>query len=314
MSDIAVEAVELTRTFGSRKALDGVSFSVGKQEIFTLLGPNGGGKSTLFRILSTLLRPTGGGARVFGLDVVEQAHDVRARIGVVFQSPSLDKKLTVSENLRYQGYLFGLQGRPLRARIDELLNRFRLTDRAGDIVGELSGGLARRVEVAKGMLHKPALLLLDEPSTGLDPGARRDLWQQLDDCRSADGVTVLMTTHIMEEAEGSDRMILIDHGRLVAMGTAAELKSEISGEVILIEAPDSQLLYNEIAARYEVAGTVKDSTIRLERPEAHKLAGRLAVDYGDRIQSVTISKPTLEDVFLDKTGHSLWSEPEEEQT
>ncbi len=201
MHDAAVVTESLTRSFGDRRALDGVDLEVPGGVLFGLLGPNGGGKSTLFRILSTLLPPTSGSASVFEHDVERDAARVRESIGVVFQAPSVDKKLTVRENLLHQGHLYGLAGASVKTRIDDLLVRFGLSDRASDKVGDLSGGLARRVEVAKGMIHKPRLLLLDEPSTGLDPAARRELAEQLADVRDNDGTTILLTTHILEEAD-----------------------------------------------------------------------------------------------------------------
>jgi ABC-2 type transport system ATP-binding protein len=196
---VAVE--NLTHRYGERVALSGVSFAVKEGEIFGLLGPNGGGKSTLFRILSTLMSPTEGKAAICGHDVGREPGAVRRRIGVVFQSQSLDKKLTVEENLRGQGHLHGMSGATLRERIEKVADRLGLSDRRGDLVEVLSGGLRRRVEIAKGLLHKPSVLLMDEASTGLDPGARRELWQYILELREREGVTVLLTSHILDEAD-----------------------------------------------------------------------------------------------------------------
>ena len=216
MSDIPAVSVEgLTHRYGDREALRGVSFAVPPGEIFGLLGPNGGGKTTLFRILSTALVPTSGQARIFGQDVIAQPALVRQQIGIVFQSPSLDKKLTAAENLRHHGHLYGLRGRVLRARTDEMLARVGLSDRAGDRVERLSGGLQRRVELAKGLLPQPRMLLMDEPSTGLDPGARRDLWDYLTQLRDRDGLTILLTTHLMDEADRCDRVAILDRKSVV---------------------------------------------------------------------------------------------------
>ncbi|HUR38220.1 MAG TPA: ABC transporter ATP-binding protein, partial [Planctomycetota bacterium] len=234
---MSVEIDGLTHRYGERLALDGVSFSVRKGEVFGLLGPNGGGKTTLFKILSTALRPTSGSARIEGVDVRDDA--VRRRIGVVFQAPGLDQKLTVAENLLHQGHLYGLRGAALRRRIDEELGRFKLSDRARDRVEKLSGGLQRRVELAKALLHQPEILLLDEPSTGLDPGARRDLWDAL---RSLKGVTVLLTTHLLEEAERCDRLAILHKGKLVALGAPLDLRGEIGGDVVTIRAKDAEAL------------------------------------------------------------------------
>jgi len=235
----ALVVSELTHRYGERVALDCVSLQVAPGEIFGLLGPNGGGKTTLFRILSTLVRPTSGGGTIFGLDLLRESAAIRGRIGVVFQAPSLDKKLRVRENLEHQGHLYGLSGSALRERIDLLLLEFNLRDRAHDLVETLSGGLQRRVEIAKSLLHRPELLLLDEPSTGLDPGARIDLWQTLYRPRDQQNVTVLLTTHLMEEAERCDRIAIIDHGRIVALNSPESLRAEVGGEIISARTKDA---------------------------------------------------------------------------
>jgi len=216
-----------------RMALDQVSFTVQPREFFALLGPNGGGKSTLFHILSTFFTPTSGRALIFGNDVALDAESVRRRIGVVFQSPALDPVLTVEENLIHQGHLYGLRGADLRLRLRELTTRFGVADRLKDSVKTLSGGLKRRVELAKGLLSRPELLLLDEPSTGLDPAARLNLRQTLKELSRQDGLTVLLTTHFMEEAEACDRVAILDQGRLVALGTPAELKAAVPKDAVL---------------------------------------------------------------------------------
>ena len=229
MSDSLLVVEALTHRYGERVALKGVSFQVAKGEIFGLLGPNGGGKTTLFRILSTLVMPREGNVRMFGIDVVREQVEIRRRIGVVFQSPSLDRKLTVLENLRHQGHLYNLRGPGLQSRIDQLLSRFGMSDRKGDLVETLSGGQRRRVELAKGLLHKPQVLLLDEPSTGLDPRVRRELSDYLERLRDEDGMTILLTTHLMEEADRCDRLAILDRGELVALSTPRELKEESIG-------------------------------------------------------------------------------------
>jgi ABC-2 type transport system ATP-binding protein len=310
VAELAVRTQGLTRSFGERQALAGVDLEVQAGELFALLGPNGGGKSTLFRILSTLLQPSSGEARVFGLDVQREPARVRERIGVVFQAPSLDKKLTVDENLRCQGHLYGLRGSELRQRSDELLGRFGLLDRRRDLVATLSGGLARRVEIAKGMLHRPGLLLLDEPSTGLDPGARRDLERQLASVRDQDGTTVLLTTHILDEAEDCDRVAILDRGRCIALGTPAALSAELGGEAVSIAAKDAASLGPRLAAELGVTPRVVDGALHFEAKDAHALALDAARRFGDEITSVKVGRPTLEDVFLARTGHAF--EPEGE--
>jgi ABC-2 type transport system ATP-binding protein len=289
-------------------ALAGVDFQVAAGEIFGFLGPNGGGKTTLFRILATLARPESGTVRVFGADLATQAREVRRRLGVVFQSPSLDLQLTVRENLVHQGHLHGLAGRDLAGRIAAGLERFGLTERLNQRTAELSGGLRRRVEIAKALLHEPRLLLLDEPSTGLDPGARHDLWETLESLRGQ-GVTVLLTTHFMEEGDRCDRLVLLSRGTIVAEGTPAALKEEIGGDVITLTGRDPGELAKEVAALHpELSPVVQDGAVRLERERGHELAARLAEALPRRIESVTVARPSLEDVFLRRTGHRLYEE------
>ncbi len=292
-------------------ALAGVGFQVASGEIFGFLGPNGGGKTTLFRILATLARPESGTVHVFGADLATQAREVRRRLGVVFQSPSLDLQLTVRENLVHQGHLHGLGGRDLAGRIAAGLERFGLTERVNQRTAELSGGLRRRVEIAKALLHEPRLLLLDEPSTGLDPGARHDLWETLESLR-ASGVTVLLTTHFMEEGDRCDRLVLLSRGAIVAEGTPAALKEEIGGDVVTLTGRDPQTLARDLAALHpELAPVVRDGAVRLERERGHELAARLAEALPGRIESVTVARPSLEDVFLRRTGHRLFDERED---
>jgi ABC-2 type transport system ATP-binding protein len=311
--DIAVEVRALRHRYGDREALKGIDFTVRRGEIFGLLGPNGGGKTTLFRILSTLTIPSQGSASLFGrvLDqspAQETLQAIRRQIGVVFQAFSLDKKLTVAENLRHQGHLYGLSGAALRGRIEEMLERFRLSDRARDRVETLSGGLCRRVELAKGLLHRPGLLLLDEPATGLDPGARHDLWEYLEALRKQDSVTVLATTHILEEAERCDRIGILSRGELVALDSPEALKATIGGDVLSIETPAPEELARAIREKLGEPAAVVDGSVRLERPEAHRFIPSLIESFAGRISAVTVGKPTLEDVFIRLTGHRFWDE------
>ena len=226
---------DLRHQYGDRVALAGVSFDVRPAEIFGLLGPNGSGKTTTFRILSTLMLPSGGRALIMGHDVAREPALVRRNIGVVFQAQSIDIKLSAEENLMLIGHIYGLRGAALKKRVSEMLGRVGLADRAKEKAETFSGGMQRRLELAKGLLHHPSVLLLDEPTTGLDPGARRDLWQYLHILRDEERVTVLVTTHLMEEAERCDRLAIYANGSVVALGTPAELKSEIGGDVILLE-------------------------------------------------------------------------------
>jgi ABC-2 type transport system ATP-binding protein len=306
-SVISVE--HLVHRYGDRSALNDVSFDVRPAELFGLLGPNGSGKTTLFRILSTLMLPTGGRATIMGCDAAREPARLRRQIGVVFQAQSIDLKLTAYENLWHQGHLYGLRGAALKKRIQEILSRVGLADRAKELVETFSGGMQRRIELAKGLLHHPGVLLLDEPTTGLDPGARRDLWQYLQMLRDEERVSVLVTTHLMEEAERCDRLAIMNEGNLVALGTPAELKSEIGGDVILLDAAhDAAVLAERIRARFHVETTVLENQVRMEREGAHRFVTEVVEAFPGEIEALSVSKPALEDVFIRRTGHKFWSE------
>jgi ABC-2 type transport system ATP-binding protein len=303
-----VDVAHLSHHYGSRAALSDVTFSVDPGEIFALLGPNGSGKTTLFRILSTLHRPEAGTVKVFDCDLAMDPAGARARMGVVFQSPSLDPKLTVRENLVHHGHLYGLTGSTLVDRIGQMMEKLHIADRAGHRVETLSGGLARRVELAKCFLHKPGLLILDEPSTGLDPGARHDLWVYLETLRREDSVTVLVTTHLTEEGDRADRVLVLDEGRIVALDSPDTLKSQIGGDVISLVAADPQALSEQITERFGLSPKVLDGSVRFEKDDGHAFIAELFESFPRTIQSVTVARPTLEDVFIARTGHTLWEE------
>ena len=291
--------------YGPRVALDGVSFIVQPGEIFGLLGPNGGGKTTLFQVASTLLAPSEGTVRIFGHDVVREPAAARRRMGVVFQRPALDARLTVRENLVHQGHLYGLRGQPLAARITDALGRVGLADREGDIVASLSGGLQRRAEVAKVLLHGPELLVLDEPSTGLDPTARRDLWQDLQGLRAQRGTTVIMTTHLMDEAAGCDRVGILDAGRLVALGSPDALTRSLGGDVVWVTAREPARLAGQLRERFGVEPALVEGRLRVERDRAHEFVTKLVESFPGEIDAVSFGKPTLEDVFVHYTGRRM---------
>jgi ABC-2 type transport system ATP-binding protein len=312
---IAVETEHLTKNYGDLCAVDDLNLTIEEGEIFGLLGPNGSGKTTLFRILSTLMIPSSGKAVVMGCDAAQDAAAVRRQIGVVFQAQSVDPKLTAYENLWHQGHLYGLRGAALKQRIGEILARVGLADRAKERVETFSGGMQRRIELAKGLLHHPAVLLLDEPTTGLDPGARRDLWQYLQILRDEEHVSVLVTTHLMEEAERCDRLAIMNEGNLVALGTPAELKSEIGGDVILLDAAhDAVSLAEHIRSRFHVEATVLGHQVRIEREEGHRFVPDVVEEFPGEIQAISVSKPALEDVFIHRTGHRFWSEDGEQNS
>jgi ABC-2 type transport system ATP-binding protein len=298
----------LVHRYNDRAALNGVSFDVRPAELFGLLGPNGSGKTTMFRILSTLMVPVAGQAIILGHDAAKDPSQLRREIGVVFQAQSIDLKLTAAENLQHQGHLYGLHGPALRARIKEILERVRLADRARDRAETFSGGMQRRLELAKGLLHGPRVLLLDEPTTGLDPGARRDLWQYLSILRDEEQVTVLVTTHLMEEAERCDRLAILNEGKLVALGTPTELKREIGGDVIVLEAKDPEALAVRIRTRFNIAVQVVGNQVRIEKDQAHRFVTNVVEAFPGEIDGLSIAKPSLEDVFIKRTGHRFWTE------
>jgi ABC-2 type transport system ATP-binding protein len=295
----------LVRRYGQRTALAGVSFTVASGERVALLGPNGSGKSTLLRTLATLLRPSEGRAGVDGHDVAREADAVRRRLGTAFQSPSLDGKLTVRENLRFQGWLYGLSGAALAARMDELLTRFSVADRAGDRVETLSGGLKRRVELAKTLLHRPSVLLLDEPSTGLDPAARLEFWELLGAYQQTHGLTVIAATHLLDEAERCTRVALLDRGQLVALDSPDALKARVGGLVVTVEATAPETLIQPIRERYAIAAAVSNGRIHLAPGVGLEIASRLLADFPREVQAVRLGRPSLEDAFLVLTGHTI---------
>jgi ABC-2 type transport system ATP-binding protein len=303
-----ISVQDLVHRYDGRTALNGISFEVRHAELFGLLGPNGSGKTTLFRILSTLMIPFGGRAVIMGHDAVQEPNQLRHQIGVVFQAQSIDVKLTATENLRHQGHLYGLHGAALKSRIKEMLSRVGLADRAQERAETFSGGMQRRLELAKGLLHHPSVLLLDEPTTGLDPGARRDLWQYLQILRNEERVTVIVTTHLMEEAERCDRLAILNEGKLVALGTPAELKHEIGGDVILLDTQDPESLARQIRERFHVDAQVLEGQVRLERENGHRFITDVVEAFPGEIQAISVSKPTLEDVFIHRTGHRFWTD------
>lgn len=304
-------------------ALDDLSLDIRQGEIFGVLGPNGGGKTTLFRILATMLRPTSGTVHIFGNDAVTSPEVVRRFLGVVFQHPSLDIKLTAAENLTHQGRLYGLSGDDLRGRVADALERVRLADRAQDRVEFFSGGMRRRVELAKALLHRPRLLLLDEPATGLDPAARVDVWAQLRRLRDEADVTVALTTHLMDEADRCDRLAIISRGKLAAIDTPARLKALIGNDVLALElagdaTPElARSLRDEIDRRFAPwppggEPRVKDATIHLERADGAAFVAQLASAFPGRLRRLSVGSPSLETAFLHLTGRSFGDSTDDE--
>ena len=295
-------------------ALDGIGFDVAPGEIFGILGPNGSGKTSLFRVISTLMRPTSGSVQVFDYDVLSQGNQVRRQLGIVFQTPSLDLKLTAEENMLHQGRLYGLRGDALRQRLAELLSAFGLDQRRGEYVERFSGGMRRRLELAKAMLHRPRLMMMDEPATGLDPGARRDLWTHLHRLHEQGDVTIALTTHLMDEADHCHRLAVLNEGKLVALDTPANLKARIGADVITVEphdTDDAEDLCRLISDQFGpwpdgAAPAVHRGKIHLQKADGPAFVATLSGALAARARSITVGRPTLEDVFLHLTGHTLY--------
>jgi ABC-2 type transport system ATP-binding protein len=290
--------------YGDHQALAGVDLTLNAGEIFALLGPNGSGKTTLFRLLCTLLPIQRGSVTIGGFDSRANPLAVRGQIGIVFQSPSLDKKLTVDENIACQGALYGIKGVQLTERRDELLRRLQLVDRRGDYCESLSGGLKRRVELAKGMLHRPRLLLLDEPSTGLDPAARLNLWDAIRSMAD-EGMAILMTTHLLEEADKADRVAILCEGLIIAEGSPQELRSEMGDGIVTVVANDVGRVEHVLREELGLEPQRVHHQFRLQSESPASLVSVLVDKLGDQAQSIAIGRPSLEDVFIAKTGRQF---------
>ncbi|MFO7246794.1 MAG: ATP-binding cassette domain-containing protein [Bacillota bacterium] len=305
-----IEVDGLVKRFGEVEAVRGVSFEVREGEIFGFLGPNGAGKSTTIKILATLLLPTAGTARLAGFDVVRQPNQVRRAIGMVFQDPSLDDRLTAEQNLRFHAMLYGVPGDVARRRMDELLEMVELADRRGAKVRTFSGGMRRRLEIARGLLHSPRVLFLDEPTVGLDPQTRSRIWEYVRDLRQREGVTVFMTTHYLDEAEHCDRIAIIDHGRIVALDTPAALKSRVGGDVITIVTPDPQALAEGLRRRFgeDNVRVTGPRQVVVERDAGAEFVPRAVAAFPGLVEAVTVRQPTLDDVFLKLTGRAIRDE------
>jgi ABC-2 type transport system ATP-binding protein len=297
---LAIE--HLSHSYNGKAALNNLNLHLNSREILGLLGPNGSGKSTLLKILSTLLKPQQGRAEVCGFDVAKHPDAVRARIGVVFQTQTLDKMLTVEENLLACGTFYGLFGRGLHERVREVLAQLSLSDRRHDLAGALSGGLQRRAEIARALLHAPQLLLLDEPSTGLDPAARQEFWRALESLRAQNNTAILLSTHLFEEAERCDNLVLLDRGERVAEGSPEDLKASIGGQVITLRARDNARAAKVLTENFAYQPLLEDGALRFEVDQAHLAIPRIADALPNELLSIGFHQPTLEDVFLRATG------------
>jgi ABC-2 type transport system ATP-binding protein len=303
-----IAARALVKRYGTVEAVRGIDLAVAPGEIFGFLGPNGAGKSTTISILCTLVRPTAGHASVAGIDVTKDPSGVRARIGLVFQDPSLDEQLTARENLEFHAFVYDVPRALRKQRIADALAMVELTDRAGSLVRSFSGGMKRRLEIARGMLHSPEILFLDEPTLGLDPQTRRRIWDYLRELRRSAGITIFMTTHYMDEAEFCDRIAIIDLGRIVALGTPDELKARVGGDVITVATPDNALTAAEIPRLFGVAASIDDGTVRVEVADGTAFVPRLVRELSQPVTGVTLRRPSLDDVFLKLTGRAIREE------
>jgi len=305
MGQPVISVRDLVKTYGKVEAVRGIDLEVGAGEIFGFLGPNGAGKSTTISILCTLIRPTSGVAEVAGFDVVKDPSAVRARIGLVFQDPSLDGQLTGRENLDFHAYLYGLPAATRRQRIDDALSIVELTDRAESTVLTYSGGMRRRLEIARGILHYPQVLFLDEPTLGLDPQTRNKIWDYLHAVRTREHITIFMTTHYMDEAEFCDRIAIIDQGKIVALGTPSELKTRVGGDVVTITTPDIGAAAEQLQRVMSLESTQVDGTLQVEVADSASFMPRLFAELSVPITAVSARRPSLDDVFLKLTGRAI---------
>ena len=308
MTDTVIQASGLVKRYGELEAVRGIDLEVHAGEIFGFLGPNGAGKSTTISILCTLLSPTAGTASVAGIDVVHDPAGVRQRIGLVFQDPSLDDQLTGRENLEFHAFIYSVPAAQRRQRIDEMLALLQLTDRASSQVKTYSGGMKRRLEIARGMLHQPQILFLDEPTLGLDPQTRQSIWAHLNELRSGKGITIFMTTHYMDEAEYCDRIAIIDRGTIVAMGTPDELKAMVGGDVVTITSSQPDAAAREIEQLLGVTPLRENGTLRMEVPHGKAFVPRLVRELMAPVDTVSLRRPSLDDVFLKLTGRAIRDE------
>ncbi|HWC30317.1 MAG TPA: ATP-binding cassette domain-containing protein [Dehalococcoidia bacterium] len=301
----AIEVDELSKRFGEFTAVDGISFEVPRGEIFGFLGPNGAGKTTTISMLCTLLKPTSGTARIGGYDVSKQSAEVRREIGIVFQDTTLDDRLTARENLVFHGEVYGMSRDHINERASDVLERVGLTERAGDRVLTFSGGMKRRLEIARGLMHSPTALFLDEPTVGLDPQSRRGLWGYAQSLRDAEGVTIFLTTHYMDEAEACDRIAVIDGGQIIALDTPSGLKARLGGDVITVSAEDNQRLADEIKSAFEIETRQEQDGLEFRVDRGDQFVPMLFSRLTTPIQTVAIRRPTLDDVFVELTGHQI---------
>ncbi len=303
--DPAIAVRHLVKTFGEVKAVKGVDFEVAPGEVFGFLGPNGAGKTTTINMLCTLVRPTAGSATVAGYDVVSQRDDVRRHIGLVFQDPTLDSYLTGAQNLKLHAELYGIRRDLVEPRMRQVLTMVGLWDRRDTPVGTYSGGMRRRLEIARGLMHSPRVLFLDEPTIGLDPQTRRSIWSYIAELKRSEEITIFMTTHYMDEAEWCDRIGIMDHGEIVALDSPETLKEAVGTDRVMIHTDDNDLAIAELAQRFGIEAKVAEGAVTFGVPGGEEFVPRLFEELDVPIRAVSVSRPTLDDVFMSYTGTTI---------
>ncbi|MCJ7522170.1 MAG: ATP-binding cassette domain-containing protein [Dehalococcoidia bacterium] len=303
-----IEVEELARNFGQLVAVDKISFDVTEGEVFGFLGPNGAGKTTTINMLCTLLTPTGGRATVNGYDILKQRSEVRRSIGLVFQESTLDEYLTAEQNLRFHAYAYNIPRDIREKRVKEVLELVELSDRRKNKVRIFSGGMKRRLEIARGLLHRPRVLFLDEPTLGLDPQTRRSIWDHILEIRKQSNLTIFLTTHYMDEAENCDRITIIDHGRIIAIDTPEKLKDGLGGDMVMLKAEDNEAAALELEGKYGLSPVIQNGMITFSVPQGEKFLPQLMDSFHSRLLSIGIRRPTLDDVFIKLTGRTIREE------
>jgi ABC-2 type transport system ATP-binding protein len=308
MDDYIIKVENLVKKFGELAAVDGITFTVRRGEIFGFLGPNGAGKTTTINILCTLARPTSGQATINGFDVVRQQSQVRQSIGLVFQDPSLDERLNGLQNLRFHALVYNVPASVREQRIEEMLRMMELWDKRRSEVRTYSGGMKRRLELARGLLHHPKVLFLDEPTLGLDPQTRNRIWEYILEMRQREGTTIFLTTHYMDEAEKADRIAIIDYGKLVAMDTPERLKHLVGKDIITVKTDDDDRAAEEIKLRYQIEARRDSNGVAFEVDRGEEFLPTFIKEFGTRIRGVSLRHPSLDDVFLKLTGREIREE------
>ncbi|MFZ0089927.1 MAG: ATP-binding cassette domain-containing protein [Solirubrobacteraceae bacterium] len=301
----AITVRDLAKSFGEVRAVRGVNFTVATGEVFGFLGPNGAGKTTTINMLCTLAKPTAGGAQVAGHDVVSQRDDVRRNIGLVFQDPTLDGYLTAEQNLRLHAELYGVQSNLVRPRMRQVMEMVGLWDRKDSIVGTFSGGMRRRLEIARGLMHSPRVLFLDEPTIGLDPQTRRSIWDYIRELKEREEITIFMTTHYMDEAEWCDRIAIMDHGEIVALDSPEALKGGIGEDRVTIHTDDNGAAIAALQRQFGIEGQISEGAVTFRVAAGEEFVPRLFSEFALPIRSVNVSRPTLDDVFMSFTGSTI---------